>query len=230
MRLLLFLLILPLSVLAQKVSIVPESREIEGLRRKGMAALVEFDKKTVDKAWQRQMKGIGKMETWKSGAIVVLAGNVTAPDFAGADHITRLDATTEGTKIFWSLGEKGDYAEPGSADYERAKRTLADFCRSLYRDDVAGQIDAAEKVVETASHTHDKTVQMGEHLRRQLERNVADQQALLKNLEEKKADAERIKQELAQNKADQEATLEEIRKVRKIAEDRKAKLTQMGAQ
>ncbi len=214
----------------QKVTIVSETREIEGLRRKGMSALVEYDKKTVEKAWTRLLKTIGKAESWKSGALVVLAANVTAPELSGVDHITRLDATTEGTKVFWSLGQKGEYLEPGSPEYERAKRMLADFARQLYRDDLSEQIAAAEKVVDVASRTHDKTVQMGEHLRRQLERNGADQQSLIKQLEEKRQEAERLKQELTNNKTDQESALEEIRKVRKIAEERKGKLQSLQTQ
>ena len=228
MRLLLvLLLVFPLTVLAQKISVVPEAREIEGVRRKGLSTVVEYDKKTVEKAWQRMLKTIGKTDSWKSGAMVILAANVTAPEFQGADHVTRLDATSEGTKIFWSLGQKGEYAEPGSAGYERAKKAMTEFVKSLYRDDLNDQIEAAEKVVDVASRTHDKTVQMGEHLRRQLERNGQDQISLQKQLEEKRQEAERLKQELVQNKNDQEATLEEIRKVRKIAEDKKVKLLQM---
>lgn len=230
MRLLLALLLLPFAVHAQKTIIVPEARDIEGVRRKGMSVLVEYDRRTVEKAWNRMLKTLGKPESWKSGAIVILAANVTSPDFAGADHVTRLDATTEGTKIFWSIGSKGEYAEPGSAGYERAKKALTEFCRGLYRDDLSEQIEAAEKVVDVASRTHDKTVQMGEHLRRQLERNAADQQALLKSLEEKKAESDRLRQEIIQNKTDQESALEEIRKVRKIAEDKKAKLMQSNGQ
>jgi hypothetical protein len=226
MRILFVLLLLSLSAQAQKVTIAPETREIEGLRRKGMSTLVEYDKKTVDKAWTKFLKTIGKPESWKSGATVILEANITQPDFAGVDHVTRLDATTEGTKIFWSIGLKGDYAEPTSPLYEKAKTALTNFCKQLYRDDLADQIDAAEKVADVVSRTHDKTVQMGEHLRKQLERNAQDQASLVKSLEEKKAEAERLKQEIAQNKIDQESALEEIKKVRKIAEDKKAKMIQ----
>jgi hypothetical protein len=79
-------------------------------------------------------------------------------------------------------------------------------------------------VADVMSRTHDKTVQMGEHLRKQLERNATDQTNLLKNLEEKKAEAERLKAELNQNKIDQETALEEIKKVRKVAEEKRNKL------
>ena len=225
MRLLVLFLFLAFSAKAQKVSILPETREIEGLRRKGMAVLVEYDKKTVEKAWSKYLKAVGKTDSWKNGALVILESNVTNPDFAGADHITQLVATSEGTKVFWSIGQKGEYAEPGTTLYEKAKKGLTDFCKQLYREDLTEQIEAAEKVADVVSRTHDKTVQMGEHLRKQLDRNAQDQATLIKNMEEKKVEAERLKQELAQNKIDQESALEEIKKVRKIAEDKKRKLT-----
>lgn len=215
-----------LALHAQSVTVLPETREVEGLRRGGMTALVEFDKKTVEKAWTRFLKEFGKVETWKSGAMVVLAANQTLPEYKGMDLVSRLDATTQGTKVFLSLGAKGDYAEPGTDAYEKAKTQLLAFCKQIYRDDISVQIDAAEKQVDDASKTHDKTVQMGEQLKRKLERNQDDQVKLQKEMEEKKADAERLKAEIQQNKIDQESALDEIKKVRKIAEEKKAKLGQ----
>jgi len=213
------------SVLAQKATVFSEFREIEGLRRQGQGVLVEYEKKTVEKAWNKFLKTIGKPEAWKGGTTVVLEASVTNPDYAGADHITRLDATAEGTKVFWSIGAKGEYAQPGTQLHDKAKKALQDFARQLYRDDLTEQIEAAEKMAEVASRTHDKTAQMGENLRKQQERNTQEQASLLKAQEEKKTDAERIKQELVQNKLDQESALEEIKKIRKIAEERKRKLT-----
>lgn len=192
-----------------------------------MTALIEFDKKTVEKAWTRFLKDFGKVESWKSGAWAVLGPNQVQPDFKGLDLVSRLDATPQGTKVFISFGAKGDYVEPGTELYEKAKGQLQAFCRQLYRDDISAQIDAAEKVVDMASRTHDKTVQMGEQLKRQLEKNQNDQQQLLKELEEKKADEQRLKTEIQQNKIDQESALEEIKKVRKIGEDKKQRLQQL---
>lgn len=218
--------VLSMSARAQTVNVAPEVREVEGLRRKGMTALIEMDKKTVEKAWMKYLKDFGKVETWKSGAAVVLGTNQTQPDYKGLDLVSRVDATQQGTKIFLSLGAKGDYVEPGTELYDKAKAQLQGFCKQVYRDDINTQIEAAEKFVDIASRTHDKTVQMGEQLKRQVEKNQEEQTKLQKELEEKKAEAEKLKAEIQQNKIDQEAALEEIRKVRKIAEDKKTRLQQ----
>ena len=226
---LLFLLFISLAsstLQAQTVTVLPETRDVEGLRRGGMTALVEFDKKTVEKAWTKFLKELGKVDTWKSGAMVILSPNQTSLDYKGMDLVSRLDATPQGTKVFLSLGAKGDYAEAGTDAYEKAKAQLQTFCKQLYRDDISVQIDAAEKQVDDASKTHDKTVQVGEQLKRKLDRNADDQVKLQKELEDKKADAERLKAEIQQNKIDQESALDEIKKVRKIAEEKKAKLGQ----
>ncbi len=221
-----FLILLTHFGIAQNVAISPEVREVEGLRRKGMTALVEFEKKTVEKAWTKFLKDFGKVENWKSGAWAVLGANQTQPDYKGLDLVSRLDATSQGTKVFLSLGAKGDYVEPGTELYEKAKGQLQTFCKQLYRDDISVQIDEAEKRVDLVSRIHDKTVQMGEQLKRQLEKNANEQAKLQKEMEEAKADAERLKADIQQNKIDQESALEEIKKVRKIAEEKKTKLQQ----
>jgi len=209
---------------AQRVTVVQETREVEALARQGMSALVEYDKRTVEKAWTRYLKTLGKLDTWKGGAMVVLADATGKGPFAQYDLISQLLATTEGTKIFWSMGKGGEYLAITHPDYEKAKKALTDFCRQLYRDDISEQIDEAEKIIEMASRTHDKTVQMGESLKKRLERNLQEAQELVKKQAENRQEAEALRVEIQQNRADQEATLDEIKKVRKVAEDRRAKL------
>jgi hypothetical protein len=212
---------------AQKITVSAEARELEGLRRRGMGCMIEYDKRTVEKAWNRQLKNLGKADSWKSGAQVILAPNMASQDFSGLDLISLVSATSEGTKLFLALGQKGDYAEPGSQEYERGRALLQAFARQLARDDISEQIAAAEKVVDIAARTHDKTMSIGEQLQRTLERNGKEQQNLQKALEENRLESERLRAEILQNKADQESALEEIKKVRKIAEDRKTRLQQL---
>jgi len=212
---------------AQKVQVLPEMKEIEGLRRKGMKCLAEYDKKTVEKAWLKWLKGYGKPDTWKGGAIVLLASANSSETLKDYDWITQLDATNQGTMIFWSLGAKGDYAEPGTTDYEQGKVLLEKFGRQLQMDDLQGQISAAENVAELASKTYDKTVGYGEQLKSQLARNSKARAQLLKDLDLNRQDSVRIKNDIFQNRTDQEASLDEIKKVRKIAEEKKLKLVQM---
>ena len=213
---------------AQKAIVVTESREIEGLKREGMSMLVEFEKKTVEKSWVKLLKTYGKPDTWRSGAVVLLQPANTGNILTGYDWVSRIDATKLGTKVFLSLGSKGEYAKPADPDFDKGRQFMQAFARQLYIDDIQEQIAAAEKATEEASQTHDKTAQVGEQLKKQLERNANDQTQLQKNLDNKRAEAERIKNEVKQNKLDQEAALEEIKRVRKAAEDKRLKLQQAG--
>ena len=216
-----------LAAIGQKVQVQPETKEIEGLRRKGMKCLAEYDKKTVEKAWLKLLKGYGKPDTWKGGAIALLATANGSEMLKEYDWITQLDATSQGTMIFLSLGAKGEYAEQGTPDYEKGKQMLERFGRQLQTEDLQGQISAAENVAELASKTYDKTVGYGEQLKSQMARIAKGKAELLKDLDQNKQDSVRIRKDLLQNRTDQEASLDEIKKVRKIAEEKKQKLLQM---
>jgi hypothetical protein len=194
---------------------------------KGFVVCLELDVKTVEKSWNRYMKSIGKFESTEKQALEgfnLVLNNVSSD---AIDFYSKITVSPRCVQVFMGATRAGSALELPDNQTENIKKMLYDFAVEQYRQDLIAQITEAERVVSLAVKAHDKRVNEGNSLKNKIIRNKKDRIKLLKELEENAEGLKKLKQDSVQNQAEQETALEEISKVRKIAEEKKAKLGQV---
>lgn len=225
-NLLLFSLFVSLGVAqAQKVSVQTAETEIEGLKRSGLSTTIELERKQVEKAWNKYLKSVCKKVESSKGSYIAKGANIPEIAPGNINVFSKVDADTRGTTIFYAIDLGTEYIAQGTPAYEAARKILHEFTVQQYRDDLNEQIKEADEVVDDAVRTHEKKMAQGENLQKQIERNAQEKIKLQKELEENAENAEKLKKSIEQNKIDQATALEEIKKVRKVSEDKKTKLS-----
>ena len=207
----------------QKVSVRPEEAEIDKMRRKGLATTIELDRKTVEKAWQKRLKELGKTESDK-GIYTLKSAMVPALSATPVSIFSHIEADTKGTTIFYAIDLGTEYVAPGKPEYDEAKKILHEFAVQVYRDDLNRQIEEADKAVEASVRLHDKQQEQGLSLMKQIERNQSDKAKLMLQLQQNLTEMVQLKNDSAQNKLQQSSALEEIDRLRKVSVDKKNKL------
>jgi hypothetical protein len=211
-------------VLGQKVSVKAEEAEIDLMRRKGLATTIELDRKTVEKAWLKKLKELGKTEN-KNGVITLRSVLVPAISEHPVTIFSRLDSDTKGTTVFYAIDLGTEYAAPGSKEFDEAKKYLHEFSVQVYREDLNIQIVEADKAVETAVKTHDKLMDDGLSITKQIENNLSEKRKINEKLQQNTAEMFRIKADSVSNKLQQSNALDEINRLRKVTEEKKNKLS-----
>ena len=212
------------NAVAQRVSVLPAEAEIDGLKRSGLSTTIELERKQVEKAWNKYLKNLGKVESSK-GNYTAKAASVPSIAPGTVNIFSKVEADTRGTTIFYAIDLGTEFVTIGTPAYENARKLLHEFAVQQYRDDLNEQIKEADEVVDDAVRTHEKKVAQGENFQKQLERNAQEKIKLQKELEENARELEKLKNNIEQNKTDQATALEEIKKVRKVSEDKKSKLS-----
>jgi hypothetical protein len=209
---------------AQSINIVPKSVEIERIIRSGYQSCIELDRKTVEREWSKKAKGYGKIEALKGG--VYIGRELVIPEF-GASPVqlfSQVEATSKCTNLFIALQIDGKPVDAQHPSAGTLQQYLKSFTVELYRNDLTAQIEEAEKTVDKAVKVHDKMVKEGDNIRKRIEKNASEKVKLEKQLKDNAAEKIKLENQLSKNATDQESALEEIKKVRKIAEEKKAKL------
>jgi hypothetical protein len=194
---------------------------------KGFVVCLELDLKSVEKNWVRYMKSVGKFEGSEKQALQGFNLMLSQISSDAVDFFSKITVSPRCIQVFMGATRAGSVLELPDNQPENVKKMLYDFAIEQYRQDLIDQISEAERVVSLAVKAHDKRVNEGNSLKNKINRNKKDRLKLFKELEQNAEDLKKLKMDSTQNKAEQETALEEIDKVRKIAEEKKAKLGQV---
>jgi uncharacterized protein YlaN (UPF0358 family) len=187
--------------------------------------LVELDKKLIEKAYLKKLKETGRTEMNKTGSITVKSASL--PGLAGTVNPTafaRADQGAKGTRVFLSVDLPTETIKAGHAAFDELKKFLYDFALQCYRDDLNAQIAEADKAVDAAVKLNENSTDEGQDLKRQLEKNLNENNRLKQLLNENESERLKLKSDSVQNKIIQISTFEDIQRLQKIVEDKKTKL------
>jgi hypothetical protein len=173
------------------------------------------------------MKSVGKFEGSEKQALQGFNLMLSQISSDAVDFFSKITVSPRCIQVFMGATRAGSVLELPDNQPENVKKMLYDFAIEQYRQDLIDQISEAERVVSLAVKAHDKRVNEGNSLKNKINRNKKDRLKLFKELEQNAEDLKKLKMDSTQNKAEQETALEEIDKVRKIAEEKKAKLGQV---
>lgn len=212
---------------AQTVEVNPANGSIKEKSLKGFVVCLELDVKDLEKSWSRYLKSLGKFETVERQAMVGLALMLPAVSSDAIDFYSKVTVSPRCVQVFMGGLRAGSSLELLDVQNDNIKKLLYDFAVEQYRQDLIGQISEAERVVNLAVKAHDKRESEGENIKSKLKRNRKEKVNLLKSIDENASNLKKLQVDSARNVTEQESALEEINKVRKIAEDKKQKLSQV---
>ncbi|HEY8401510.1 MAG TPA: chromosome segregation ATPase [Cytophagaceae bacterium] len=214
---------------AQKISITEGSETIDKISRTGMFTIIELDDKVVRKAWEKQLKTYGKVESNKDVYTIHVA-QLSAVSNKPCRIISKLTSTPKGTKVWWAidLGDSYVNSSTNNSAYNSAKKILHEFAAQAYRDDINEQIKAAEKALASSVKNQEKEIKEGEDLVKAVEKNKQEKLALENKLVENAKELEQLKKNIEKNKEEQAAAAQDVEKMKKALEVVKQKLNNIN--
>ncbi len=193
---------------SQDIAVTDRGEKIDKIVRPGQATFIELDKKDVEGLWKKYLKDYGKVSS-KGGVYRVDIANIPAVANGNVRVISKVEASSKGTMVWWTIDMGNHYLQDGEAGYSSAKKLLRDFAVFAYKEDVMRQEEEAQKAMERSEKEHDRMVKTGENLQSDLERNQKEKERLEQALADNAAQKEQLQKDLEQNKKDQEATQKE---------------------
>lgn len=215
-------------VFAQKVKVNESSEMIDKISRTGQHVIIDLDQKTVAKAWEKQLKSYGKVESSK-GVFTVAVANVSGVSSNPCKIISMVQSSGKGTKVWWAidLGSSFVTSNGSNSAYKGAEKILKEFALSCYRDDINDQIKEAEKALASSVKNQEKEVKNGEQLAKNVEKNKKEKADLGQKLKDNASDLEQLKKDIEKNKKDQESAAQEVEKMKKAVDVVKQKLNSL---
>lgn len=152
---------------------------------------MQLDNRRVEAAWTKQLSDKFGSKLKNNKGVLTLDGVVIdeiAPNPIRV--ISKVDASPTGTTVWWSIDLGNAYLgkEATPVQWKSAEKYLKDFARMMYREDLASQINDAEKALFN-SQNYNTTV-------------IAKQEAIKKDIDKNKARKMEIQQMLASNAAE----------------------------
>lgn len=212
---------------AQNIEVSPAFGTINDKSVKGFVVCLELDARAVENRWNTFLKSLGKFESPERMAKVGIGIMLASVSGDAIDFYSKITVSPRCVQVFMGATRAGQTGELVEDQNNHIKRLLYEFALEQYRQDYITQISEAERVVNLAVKAHDKRTSDGNSLKSKLSRNRNERIRLLKNLDENAANLKKLLSDSTQNAQDLEAALEEIKKVRTIAEEKKAKLGQL---
>ncbi|MDB5239970.1 MAG: hypothetical protein JWP57_595, partial [Spirosoma sp.] len=193
---------------------------IEKSKSPGLYLTVQGDGKQIEKDWETQLSGYGRM-TSSRGLYRVPNANIPAISSEPINLVSTVKSSRNSATIFaaFDLGS-GNFVKPGGQGYSAAEQLLKDFAsKSLFGQEVR----TAESSLEEAQKNHQKMVKMGERLQRDMEQNAKEKERLLKRMDDNAKELEQLKKDLETNKAEQINATTELENRKKNVEAVKMK-------
>lgn len=209
---------------AQGIVVQPSQAAIEGQQRPGLATQIVLDKKFVERCWIKKMKELGRPDVVKGGAYVIRNLNLTSVRTEPLDLYSLVETTQEGIIVFWAIDLGSHFLSDTCIEYQATSRLLHEFAVQVYREDMNLQIAEADKTLDATVRQHDKQVEQGSKISQNINKNKLEKLKLEKALNDNAADLVRLKNDSISNRLQQGSLLEEIEKIRKVVEEKRAKL------
>ncbi len=212
LSLLLLCLALTWPAMAQKSPVDESDMSIEGIPRKGQRVIVQLDSKAVELAWLKQLnERVGKV-TNKKGVYYINTAMIDAISKTPMRLISRVDPTSMGTAVWWSLDLGNAYLgkDATPVQYREAEKYLKDFARQLYRDDIALQVLEAEKALKISQDNHVGVIKESDETKKAVERNKVRKAEIEALIAQNAAELLQLNNALEDNLKKQEAARADI--------------------
>ncbi|MBC7446512.1 MAG: DNA repair ATPase [Hymenobacteraceae bacterium] len=197
---------------AQKSPVDEMDMSIEGIPRKGQRVIIQLDAKVVETAWLKYLTERAGKITNKKGVYYINAAMIDAISKTPMRLISRVDPTTTGTGVWWSLDLGNAYLgkDATPVQYREAEKYLKDFARQLYRDDIALQVLEADKAQKIAQDNHIAVIREADETKRAVERNKVRKAEIDALLSQNQAELLQLNNALEDNLKKQEAARADI--------------------
>jgi len=212
------LLLLHIGIKAQTV--YAGEQTIDKVKLPGLFLTIPIDEKAAVNEWQQEIRTYGRSSESR-GVYRVSNADIRTISSEPINMLSQVKGNKTSTTIFASfdLGS-GNFVKAGDANYNAAETLLKDFAtKALYNNDVRG----AESGLNESQKNHQKLVQKGERLQRDIERNKREKEKLLRNMEENAKELEQLTKDVDINKVDQTNALNEMEVKKKNVESVKVK-------
>jgi len=198
--------------LAQKAPVDEADMSIEGIPRKGQRVTIQLDSRVVDQAWLKLLnEKVGKVQN-KKGVYYINSAMIDAISKTPIRLISRVDPTSMGTAVWWSLDLGNAYLgkDATPVQYREAEKFLKDFARQLYRDDIALQVLEAEKGLKLSQDNHVGIIKEADETKKAVERNKQRKAEIEAMLAQNAAELVQLNNALEENMKRQEAARADI--------------------
>lgn len=212
------LMLMSLGTYAQTV--YAGEQTIDKVKLSGLFLTLPVDEKNVDREWEQLLKTYGRPNSSR-GVYRVTNADIRAISPEPINMISQVRGSKGTTTVFASfdLGS-GNFVRTGDAAYSAAETLLKDFAaKALFN----GEVRVAEEALSEAQKNHQKSVQKGERLVRDLDRNKREKEKLLRNLDENAKELEQLTKDTETNKTEQANALTDMDVKKKNVETVKAK-------
>lgn len=212
------------AVFAQKVIVKADEERIDNTPRSGLSTVIILEKDEVEKAWIKQLKEFGKVES-KNGNYIVDKVIIPSISTTPVKLFSTTIASKEGTKVFLAVDLGKEYVSTDTkTEYNATEKILKNFGVKLYRDDINDQIEAAEKAQTNSARNQERKYKEGQALLTNKEKNKQQKLDLFDQIKKNTSDSIMIHQQIEQNILDQKAAEEDLNKMKSAIERIRAKL------
>jgi hypothetical protein len=202
-----------LSGYAQKSPVDEADLTINNVPRKGQRVSIQLDNKRVETAWLKQLneKFGSKMKNTKG---VITVDGVVIEDIAPTPIkiISRVDASTTGTTVWWSIDLGNAYLgkDATPVQWKSAEKYLKDFARMMYREDLVAQISESERALVASQNNHMAVIEKANTIKRDIEKNKARKIEIQQMLAANAAELLQYNNQIDLNLKEQEAARADI--------------------
>lgn len=213
-------LMMLLRVGAQAQTVYAGEQTIEKVKLPGLFLTVPIDEKTATTEWEQELRTYGRSSESR-GVYRVSNADIRAVSPEPINLVSQVKGNKTSTTIFASfdLGS-GNFVKAGDGSYNATETLLKDFAaKALYNNEVRG----AETSLTESQKNHQKLVQKGERLQRDIERNKREKERLLRSMDENTKELEQLTKDIDVNKVDQTNALTDMDVKKKNVETVKAK-------
>lgn len=213
-------LLMLMRVGVQAQTVYAGEQTIDKIKLPGLFLTIPIDEKTAVNDWEQELRSYGRASSSRGVNRVSNADiRVISPEPINMVSQVKGNKTTTTIFVSFDLGS-GNFVKPGDATYNAAETLLKDFAtKALYNNEVRG----AESGLSESQKNHQKLVQKGERLQRDIERNKREKEKLLRNIDENAKELEQLTKDTEVNKVDQTNALTEMDVKKKNVETVKGK-------
>lgn len=215
---------------AQKSTVDETEVEINGMKRIGQRISIQLDSKVIDKAWSSFLKEKAGKVTSSKGVYTVERAQIDTIYKSPLRIISRVDATPEGTFVWWSLDLGNQYMsrETSPEQFAAAEGVLREFARKMYREDILKQINDAEKVLSNALNEEQRVIRTASDIQRSIEKNRQRKLELEAELQRNAEELVQLNRDVENNLKQQEAAKVQVENMRKSVEVVKDKMHKLN--
>ena len=170
----LFVLATAFGSYAQRSPVDETDMAVKGIPRKGQRVTLQLDSRRVEDAWVKQLNEQFGNKVKADKGIYTLEGVVIeSVSKTPVRVISKVDAAPTGTSVWWSIDLGNAYlSKDGTpAQWTSSENYLKEFARTLYRQDLAVQIQEAEKALANSQNNHNSVIAKQDNIKKDIEKN-----------------------------------------------------------